>query len=77
MQALEARGLLDRAVEVNLLGPVRIAQTLGSLGVRPHLVAVSTCYVAGNRRGAAPEQLVQDGVSGIDRGKTLRASPSS
>ena len=26
------------------------------LGVTPHLVSVSTCYVAGNRRGAAPEQ---------------------
>ena len=31
------------------------------LGVAPHLVAVSTCYVAGNRRGTAPEELVSDG----------------
>ena len=31
------------------------SQTLHDLGVTPHLVAVSTCYVAGNRRGAAPE----------------------
>jgi len=46
---------LDLAVEVNLMGPTRIARTLGDLGVTPHLVAVSTCYVAGNRRGAAPE----------------------
>jgi alcohol-forming fatty acyl-CoA reductase len=44
---------LDGAVEVNLLGPSRIALTLQDLGVTPHLVAVSTCYVAGNRRGAA------------------------
>ena len=29
------------------------------LGVTPHLVAVSTCYVAGNRRGNAPEELRQ------------------
>ncbi len=50
---------LDRAVEVNLLGPVRIAETLGELGVTPHLVTVSTCYVAGNRRGAAPEEPVE------------------
>ena len=57
---------LDSAVEVNLLGPVRIAQTLQSLQVQPHLVAVSTCYVAGNRRGAAPEQLVQDGPFALD-----------
>ena len=51
---------LDVAVEVNLLGPTRIAQTLQSLGVAPHLVSVSTCYVAGNRRGAAPEALLVD-----------------
>jgi alcohol-forming fatty acyl-CoA reductase len=52
---------LDSAVEVNLLGPVRIAQTLQSLDVTPHLVAISTCYVAGNRRGGAPEALVSAG----------------
>jgi alcohol-forming fatty acyl-CoA reductase len=52
---------LDMAVEINLLGPTRIADTLNGLGVTPHLVAVSTCYVAGNRRGNAPEELVSDG----------------
>ena len=52
---------LDLAVEINLLGPPRIADTLNALGVAPHLVAVSTCYVAGNRRGNAPEQLVSEG----------------
>jgi alcohol-forming fatty acyl-CoA reductase len=52
---------LDRAVEINLLGPVRIAQLCHDLGIAPHLVAVSTCYVAGNRRGSAPEELVSDG----------------
>lgn len=51
---------IDLAVEVNLLGPTRIAQTLQDLGVAPHLVAVSTCYVAGNRRGDAPEIPVDD-----------------
>jgi alcohol-forming fatty acyl-CoA reductase len=49
---------LDSAVEVNLLGPSRIVKTLHELGATPHLVSVSTCYVAGNRRGAAPEQQV-------------------
>jgi nucleoside-diphosphate-sugar epimerase len=57
---------LDSAVEVNLLGPTRIANLLNDHGPRddgtfPHLVAVSTCYVAGNRRGTAPEELVSDG----------------
>ncbi len=51
---------LDAAVEVNLLGPTRIAATLNELGVTPHLVAVSTCYVAGSRRGSAPEELVEE-----------------
>ena len=50
---------LDRAVEVNLMGPVRLVETLADLGVAPHLVSVSTCYVAGNRRGSAPEEPVE------------------
>lgn len=57
---------LDLAVEVNLLGPTRIAETLHSLDHTPHLVAVSTCYVAGNRRGAAPEKLLADQPFSID-----------
>jgi HAD superfamily phosphoserine phosphatase-like hydrolase len=51
---------LDQAVEVNLLGPVRVAETLQSLGATPHLIAVSTAYVAGTRRGPAPEALLTD-----------------
>lgn len=57
---------LDAAVEVNLLGPTRIARTLAELGVAPHLVAVSTCYVAGNRRGTAPEIPVDQSPFWID-----------
>src|SRR5215211_763365 len=52
---------LDAAVEINLLGPTRIANLLNEMGVTPHLVSVSTCYVAGNRRGTAPEELVSAG----------------
>lgn len=57
---------LDSAVEINLLGPMRIAAVLNEEeprtdGRRAHLVAVSTCYVAGNRRGNAPEELVSEG----------------
>jgi HAD superfamily hydrolase (TIGR01490 family) len=51
---------LDSAVEVNLLGPSRITETLRSIGSTAHLVAVSTCYVAGNRRGPAPELPLPD-----------------
>ena len=57
---------LDSAVEVNLLGPTRIVSALQDLGVAPHLVSVSTCYVAGNRRGAAPEIPVHDSPFFID-----------
>ncbi|MFV2040281.1 MAG: SDR family oxidoreductase, partial [Acidimicrobiales bacterium] len=46
---------LDRAAEVNLMGPVRLVGTLHELNVTPHLVTVSTCYVAGSRKGEAPE----------------------
>jgi fatty acyl-CoA reductase len=52
---------LDSAVEINLMGPVRIAETCHALGITPHMVGVSTCYVAGNRRGNAPEALVSEG----------------
>ncbi len=57
---------LDAAVEVNLLGPTRIVRTLQDLDVAPHLVSVSTCYVAGNRRGGAPEQPVQESPFFVD-----------
>jgi HAD superfamily hydrolase (TIGR01490 family) len=67
---------LDSAVEINLLGPTRIAALLGELGVHPHLVAVSTCYVAGNRRGNAPEELVSQGPFdiGLDWRKEVAAA---
>ena len=59
---------LDSAVEINLLGPVRMAATLNQLhaderptdGGLPHLIAVSTAYVAGSRRGRAPEATLPD-----------------
>lgn len=57
---------LDSAVEVNLLGPSRIAGLLNDLGHRPHLISVSTCYVAGNRRGSAPEQLLAESPFRVD-----------
>ncbi len=69
---------LDSAVEINLLGPTRIVTTLDDLGVTPHLVAVSTCYVAGNRRGNAPEELVSGGPFdlGLDWRDEVAASPT-
>ena len=46
---------LDSAVEVNLLGAGRVATAIAESGSKAHLVAVSTAYVAGSRRGEAPE----------------------
>ena len=57
---------LDDAVEVNLLGPTRVAEALRDAGADAHLVAVSTCYVAGSRRGAAPEELVNESPFYVD-----------
>jgi HAD superfamily phosphoserine phosphatase-like hydrolase len=49
---------LDSAVEVNLLGPSRVAAVLQ--GTDTHLVAVSTAYVAGTRRGHVTETVLPD-----------------
>ena len=60
---------LDAAVEVNLLGPSRVATVLAETAgdaTPPHLVAVSTAYVAGTRRGEAPEALLPDTPFAID-----------
>jgi HAD superfamily hydrolase (TIGR01490 family) len=51
---------LDTAVEVNLLGPTRMVTALQELGSTAHLVAISTAYVAGARRGLAPEAALAD-----------------
>ena len=58
--AVSFNSALDDAVEINLLGPVRLAAFLNDIKAHPHLIAVSTCYVAGSRRGAASEELVND-----------------
>jgi alcohol-forming fatty acyl-CoA reductase len=57
---------LDLSVETNLLGPNRILALLLDTGVRPHFLAVSTCYVAGNRRGAAPEEFLSGSPFHVD-----------
>jgi fatty acyl-CoA reductase len=71
---------IDDAVEVNLLGPSRVAEALHAAaqvrteptrtgrpaGEPAHLVAVSTCYVAGSRRGKAPEELVNESPFFVD-----------
>jgi len=58
---------LDQAVEINLLGPARVAAAVAraradaAAEARPgpaHLIAVSTAYVAGTHQGEAKEELL-------------------
>jgi len=57
---------LDVAVNTNLMGPVELVSTLHDLGVTPHLIAVSTAYVAGTRKGDADEELLSAGPFAVE-----------
>ena len=78
---------LDGAVEVNLLGPTRVAETLqelageraageGAAEALPHLIAVSTAYVNSGHKGDAAEELINSSkfVSKIDWRAEVRAA---
>jgi fatty acyl-CoA reductase len=71
---------LDTAVEVNLLGPSRVADAIASVAGarraahpergRTHLVTVSTAYVAGTHQGQATETLFTDAMRSGARART-------
>ncbi|HTT86961.1 MAG TPA: SDR family oxidoreductase, partial [Acidimicrobiales bacterium] len=67
---------LDGAVEVNLLGPSRVAGAIASVaGLRKnsaptHLISVSTAYVAGAHQGEATETLSTDALRSGARART-------
>jgi fatty acyl-CoA reductase len=46
---------IDEGFRTNLLGAVRFYEAILTAGNAPHLVHVSTAYVAGNRKGVIPE----------------------
>lgn len=46
---------LDTAVEINLLGPTRLVKAIQDSGSKAHMIAVSTAYVVGYRRGPSFE----------------------
>jgi HAD superfamily hydrolase (TIGR01490 family) len=46
---------IDEGFQTNLLGAVRFYESVLSANAAPHLVHVSTAYVAGNRKGVIPE----------------------
>ncbi len=70
---------LDSAVEVNLLGPSRVArafQDASNSDPGKHFISVSTAYVAGSRRGNAPELSLLDNslYPEVDWGKEVKAA---
>ena len=54
---------IDEGFLTNLLGAVRFYEHLLAAGNRPHLVHVSTAYVAGNRKGVIPEATLDHRVN--------------
>jgi len=71
---------LDTAVEVNLLGPARVADAIAQVADRrrlshpdrppTHLVSVSTAYVAGTHQGEATETLFDEARRSGARART-------
>jgi alcohol-forming fatty acyl-CoA reductase len=62
---------LDQAVEINLLGPARVAAAVAQArrDAPPgpaHLIAVSTAYVAGTHQGEAKEELLSANRFSLD-----------
>ncbi|UNX55309.1 HAD-IB family hydrolase [Georgenia sp. TF02-10] len=62
---------IDEAFSANVAGPVALYEALGRAGGDPHVVHVSTSYVAGLRRGVAEERSLEHDV---DRAEELRSA---
>src|ERR1700733_4872968 len=57
---------LTQAIEINLLGPSRVASAIVETGSSAHLVAVSTAYVASTHQGEAKEELLSENRFTLD-----------
>jgi alcohol-forming fatty acyl-CoA reductase len=57
---------LTQAVEINLLGPSRVAAAIADCGSKGHLIAVSTAYVASTHQGEAKEELLSENPFTLD-----------
>lgn len=53
---------IDEAFTANVGGPVNLYQAIAASGSDPHVVHVSTCYVAGLRKGLAEERSLEHDV---------------
>ncbi len=57
---------LTQAVEINMLGPSRVAAAMADTGSTGHLIAVSTAYVASTHQGEAKEELLSENRFTLD-----------
>ncbi len=57
---------LTQAIEINLLGPSRVAAAMVETGSAAHLIAVSTAYVASTHQGEAKEELLSENRFTLD-----------
>ena len=53
-------------MEINLLGPSRVAAAIADVGSEAHLIAVSTAYVASTHQGEAKEELLTENRFTLD-----------
>jgi nucleoside-diphosphate-sugar epimerase len=53
---------IDRAFRTNVLGTAALYEAVAAAGSRPHLVHVSTAYVAGLTKGVIAERALEHGV---------------
>lgn len=58
--AVEFDNPVDASAQTNLIGAVRLVETLHESGATPHLVHVSTAYVGGMLRGLVREEMPLD-----------------
>ena len=57
---------LTQAVEINLLGPSRVAHAMADVDSGGHLISVSTAYVASTHQGEAKEELLTENRFTLD-----------
>src|SRR5580658_3092258 len=57
---------LTQAVEINMLGPSRVAAAMAASGSGAHLISVSTAYVASTHQGEAKEELLSENRFTLD-----------
>jgi fatty acyl-CoA reductase len=57
---------LTQAVEINMLGPARVAAAMAAIASGAHLISVSTAYVASTHQGEAKEELLSENRFTLD-----------